>query len=299
MSGVARQPLRFQLGARTLFSLDRQLVRVALSLEEALAEAPPGLPPLPPEADGYSLTSVPRAWQGALAQAGLIAFERQTYTRHYVTLGQGEAAFLAGLSASARSAIRRKARRLAEAGGVVRAFHTPEALAEFHALALPLARRTYQARLLGSALPEGPAFARQMQAEAAAGRVRAWLMLLEGVPIAYLYCGAQGQTLRYDYVGHDPASAAHSPGAVLLFQALCALSAEPHFTRFDFTEGDGQHKRQFASGGVACADVLLLRPTLANRAALAALGGFDRAMARGKAAVTRLGLERIARRLRR
>jgi len=292
-------PLKFQIGARTLFALPRRLVRLGLSLDDALGAAPPALPPLPREADGYSVTSLPAAWAAALRAQGLIAFERQAYTRCYADLRQGEAAFLAGLSANTRSGIKRKARKLAGLGMVVRAYRTPDELAAFHALAVPLAARTYQARLLGSALPSDAGFTATMLRLAAADQVRAWLLLIDGRAIAYLYCPADGGTLRYDYVGHDPDAAELSPGSVLLFEALKQLIGEGRFARFDFTEGDGQHKRQFASGGVECCDLLLLRSTLANRAALTALAAFDSGAARGKALVERLGLERAARRLRR
>lgn len=298
MSAVSL-PLKFQLGARTLFAIPRRLVRVPLSLEAALGGGPPALPPLAAEAHGYSITSLPAAWVPGVAKHGLIAFERQAYTRYFVDLRQGEAAFLAGLSANTRSGIKRKAKKLGGAGMMIRAYRTPDELAAFHALAAPLAARTYQARLLGSALPADPAFVATMLRQAAADQVRAWLLLIEDRPAAYLYCPADGATLRYDYVGHDPDFAELSPGSVLLFEALKGLLAEGRFGRFDFTEGEGQHKRQFASGGVDCRDLLLLRPTLANRAALTALAAFDGAAARGKALVGRLGLERVARRLRR
>lgn len=298
MSAVSL-PLKFQLGARTLFALPRRMVRVPLSLEAALGDAAPALPPLPAEAHGYAVTSLPAAWAPTLATGGLIAFERQAYTRYFVDLRQGEAAFLAGLSANARSGIKRKAKKLAAAGMTINAYRTPDELAAFHALAAPLAARTYQARLLGSALPADPDFIATMRRQAAADQVRAWLMLIGDRPAAYLYCPADGATLRYDYVGHDPEFAELSPGSVLLFEALKALLAEARFARFDFTEGEGQHKRQFASGGIACRDLLLLRPGLANRAALIALAAFDGGAARGKALVARLGLQRLARGLRR
>jgi hypothetical protein len=62
------------------------------------------------------------------------------------------------------------------------------------------------------------------------------------------------------HVGHDPAFNDLSPGAVLQLEAMRDCSPRP-LRRFDFTEGEGQHKRQFATGGVACVDLLLLRPT--------------------------------------
>jgi CelD/BcsL family acetyltransferase involved in cellulose biosynthesis len=129
--------------------------------------------------------------------------------------------------------------------------------------------------------------------------VRAWLLLVEGRPVAYLCCPAVGDTLVYAYVGHDPDFAALSPGAVLQLAALRDLFAEGRFAWFDFTEGEGQHKRQMASGGVACVDLLLLRPTLANRALVAAQAGFDGGIALAKRVVRRLGAEGVAKRLRR
>src|SRR3546814_5424644 len=116
-----------------------------------------------------------------------------------------------------------------------------------------------------------------MLAAAAADEVRAWLLFVDGLPIAYLYCPAEGDTLRYDYLGHDPEGSDWSAGSVLQVEAMRALFAERRFARFDFTEGEGQHKRQFATGGVACVDLMLLRPSLAHRAVIAALAGFARA----------------------
>ena len=78
------------------------------------------------------------------------------------------------------------------------------------------------------------------------------------------------------------------------------LFAEGRFARFDFTEGEGQHKRTLSTGGVACVDLLLLRPTLANRAAIAALAAFDggvalaKALVRGSASRARAKLRRGA-----
>jgi len=120
-----------------------------------------------------------------------------------------------------------------------------------------------------------------------------------GEPAAYLYCPVHDGTVIYEYVGHDPRFGDLSVGAVLQVEALRDLFADPACRRFDFTEGDGQHKRQFATGGVDCCDLLLLRPTLANRLILAALAGFDGTMALAKSGVERLGLQDWAKKVRR
>jgi CelD/BcsL family acetyltransferase involved in cellulose biosynthesis len=138
-----------------------------------------------------------------------------------------------------------------------------------------------------------------MYALAARDAVRGWLLYVADEPAAYLYCPIERGTVRYDHVGHDPAFNDVSPGGVLMMEAMRDLYAEPGLRRFDFTEGDGQHKRSFATHGVACIDVLLLRATLANRATMAALQGFDHGAALGKRAVSRFGLTGLSKALRR
>ena len=298
---AAAEALRFQIGARTIFSVPRRLRRVALSLEEALAAGSPTVSPLTALEEGVRITSVPERLAGEFGWAGWIVYVRQRYVRHYADLTIGHVAWLAGLSANARSALRRKQKKLAQHpnGVAISGFRTVAELAEFHALARPLAALTYQERLLGSGLPDTPDFLARQAALAAEDRVRAWLMTLGGRPIAYLWCSAEGDALCYDYVGHDPALAELSPGTVLHAAAFEDLFAEGRFRLFDFSEGEGQHKRQFATGGVPCVDLLLLRPTLANRALVAALGSFDRAVAVAKRMATGPALAGLARRVRR
>lgn len=303
MSAVV-QPLRFQVGARTLWSLERRLERVPLSLADVLEPRTILLPRLDADADGFVVTSLPEERIAAIAaQApGLAAFVRQRYTRYHADLTGGFDGYLSAMSSGTRSGLKRKAKKLAAASGGaldVRAYRTPDELTVFHPIARTVSARTYQEALLGSGLPDTPAFVRAMLAAAAADRVRAWLLFVEKRPVAYLYCPAEGDTLRYEHLGHDPDVGHLSVGSVLQLEAMRSLFAEQRFARFDFTEGEGQHKRQFATGGVPCVDLLLLRPTLANRAALAALAGFDRAMATAKRMTKRLGAEALVRRLRR
>ena len=290
--------LRLQIGARTIATIPRRLTRVGMSLEAALAGQAPELPPLAAADDGYLLTSLPAAqspdWQGLL-------FEKQHYTRYYVDLAVGEAAWRAGLSGQTRSTLKRKAKKLAAASGGgldVRRFRTAAELAIFHPIARALAEKTYQERLMGAGLPGDDAWVQRMMTLAQADQVRAWLLFVNDTPAAYLWCSADGVTLRYDYVGHDEAFAALSPGSVLMEAALGDLFAD-RFARFDFTEGEGQHKRLMANAGIACRDLLLLRPTLANRGAMALVSGFDAAIEVAKRAAAAPGLAQVARRVRR
>lgn len=270
---AALVPLKFQIGARTVWSVRRPLRRIGLSLAELLDDTVPTLPPLGPREQGYLVTSAradapPRA-------AGLLVHRRQRYTRYWVDLAAGEVAWWSGLSANARSQLKRKEKKLLALGAEIRRYRTPDEIAAFHPLARAISARTYQERLLGSGLPVDPA---QLIAASAGDAVWAWLLLLDDVPIAYLCCTGDGTTLRYDHVGHLPDAAGHAPGTVLQMAALRDLFADGGWARFDFTEGEGQHKRQLASAGVECVDLLLLRPTLANRGLVAAIRSFDAAV---------------------
>ena len=304
MSTARPLPLKFQVGARTLASIRRDLVRVPTDLAGAIDGRLPDLPPLDRAADGYLVTSLAMARRDALVRAApeMIAFTRQTYARRYADLAGGFDAYLEGLSGNTRSGIKRKTKKVAAASGGqldVRRFTTPEQLRDFHEIARALALTTYQEKLMGAGLPDSADFVQRMYAMAAAGEVRAWLLYVGGEPAAYLYCPIHDSTVIYEFVGQDPRFNDLSVGAVLQVEALCDLFGEGGLKRFDFTEGDGQHKRQFATGSVECCDVLLLRATVANRLAVMALKAFDGSMALAKRAVARFGLEDIAKRVRR
>lgn len=306
MSGAAAMiAVPFRIGARTLFSPRRRMVRVALSLREALSTRPPALPPLAPGDEGWLVTSLPEETLDAtIAVAGgrRLVFVRQRYTRYFVDLDLGFDAWWAALSANQRSGLKRKARKLAEASGGaldVRCYRTPEELDAFHALARVISATTYQERLMAAGLPDTPAFRAEMLAAGAAGQALGWILFVGGEPAAYLYCPCRDGAVVYDYLGHDPRFADLSPGAVLQVEAFRTLFAAPPVHAFDFTEGEGQHKRGMASGGIACVDVLLLRPTLGNRALVIGLRAFDGGAALAKRLVVRFGLESLVRRLRR
>ncbi len=92
--------LRFQVGARTLGEIPRRLRHVGLSLDQALAEDAPALPPIDAREDGYLVTSLPD--RSAIGWPGIVHV-RQRYRRHYIDLSVGEAAWRAGLSSSTQA----------------------------------------------------------------------------------------------------------------------------------------------------------------------------------------------------
>lgn len=295
------QPVRLplQVGARILFAPTRRLIRLSLPLE--YQDQSPDLPLLANDADGFLITSLPAKLQTMLEaiHPNLRPFVRMRYQRHYASLQGGFDAYLGQFSSKTRSTLRRKTRKLTErSGGELdfRSYSRADQIDEFYGHARAVSALTYQERLLGTGLPEGKEALAEMRSLAAAGAMRGWLLFLDGRPISYLYAPADGDTLVYAYLGYDPAQADLSPGTVLQLEAMRELMEEHRFRVFDFTEGEGQHKRQFATGCVDCVDLLLLRPTLANLAVGHLLTGFDAAVALAKRVAAAAGLSKLARR---
>lgn len=283
-------PLR--IGTRTLLTFRRCLARRRLSLAEALAGTVPALTSLGEQEDGYLVNALPQHLLQPLAErhSGLRPFVRQRYRRSYARLDQDFDTYFAAFSTKTRSTLRRKAKRLAERSGGrldLRAYRGEAEIEQFYHAARALSARTYQERRLGYGLPEGEAALAEMRALARCGRLRAWLLFIDRRPSSYLYAPAEGDTLIYEYLGYDPHFAEFSPGTVLLLEALRQLMEERRFALFDFTEGEGRQKQQFATGWIDCVDLLLLKPSAANLLAGHGLTLFDAAVALAKRGVGR------------
>ena len=286
--------LRIELAGRTVGRIRRRLRTLSLTLSDVLGEAVPALPP--PGADGYLLRSFPAAAIPALYDKlpGWLLFARQYYPRHHVVMVDGDFdRWWQGFSARTRSTLSRKARRLADrfdGGFTIEAYRTPDEVRHFMTAAQPLARRTYQARLLGAGLPTDEAAVIRAIAAAEEDALRCFLLVADGRAIAYLYLPVRDDVLIYAHLGYDPDFADLSPGTVLHVEAMRRLYAERRFRAFDFTEGDGAHKAQFGRAAVPCADVIAMRATLRNRLALAALRGADGFARRAKMLAARAGI---------
>ena len=291
----------FTLGSRRLLSVPRALSTWSFGLEQVLSQALPDAPA--PGPDGLRILSAPTDRLAAIAARfpGFVAGGRQDYRRHYIDMTGSFEDYMARFSGKTRSTLRRKAKKLAEetGGTTITEHRSPAEIEAFLAAALPLSARTYQARLLDAGLPDSPEARRAMLEAAEDDRMRGFLLHAGLRPIAYLSLPVVGATLVYAHLGYDPDHARLSPGTVLQMEALERLFAEQRYRWFDFTEGDGAHKAMFGTGSAQCSSLVLLRPTLANRALLASRGAFDAGVAQAKALAERSGaLAQIRARLR-
>jgi hypothetical protein len=233
--------------------------------------AVPDLATLPGEVDGvYRPSQCIEAdepdWR--LSSAAVCYIESR-FRRRFIDLTTGFDAYMSKFSAKTRSTFRRKIRKFREvSSGDIdwRAYRSSAEMRDFHAEARRISRRTYQEKLFDAGLPEDAGFVDGMLARADAGLARGFMLFLAGAPVSYLYLPIAGQRVIYGHLGFDPADAALSPGTVLQLLALESLFAEERYRIFDFTEGEGEHKRLFATHERLCGNVYYLRPTIRNRA---------------------------------
>ncbi|MXO89315.1 GNAT family N-acetyltransferase [Pontixanthobacter aquaemixtae] len=290
----ALTPIKFVVGSKVLFSVPKALENVLLSLTEVIDGSRVSLPDLADGQDGYRILSAPAH---ALSQIlrehrGLAAGGIQTYRRHYIDMRGSFDDYMARFSSKTRSTLRRKHRKLVkDIGGEVefREYRTPDEMDEFRDLAIPLSRRTYQAKSLNAGLPEDAASHDARRALAAQDNVRAYLLIADGKPVSYLYLPIEGDAINYAFLGYDPDHARLSPGTVLQLEALDRLFAEQRYRYFDFTEGEGAHKAMFGTDSVEACSFFLLRGEAANRMLLKSVDAFDASVAGAKNLAERTG----------
>lgn len=295
-----RLPLR--VGARTIGVVKKRISRVSLNLDQIRLDLLPLLPPLSPGSDGYLITSVASDKLDCLQERHpeLRLFVRHRYARSFIAFEGSFDDYLQSFSGKTRSTLKRKERKLASlSGGFLdaRLYRGLSGVDEFHHHARNVSAKTYQEKVLKAGLPQGEDFHIKIRSLAREDAYRGWVLFLDSTPISYLYLPAVGKTLIYSHLGYDPDHAALSPGTVLQLEAIRQLFEEKRFSALDFTEGDGQHKRLFATDGIECVDLLLLTPTLSNFAAAYFLNGFDRLVALGRRTASALQIDAVARRL--
>ncbi len=298
-------PLRFRVGEITLLRRTLRLyeyVRPFATLAEHDGAWAPPPDALPDDVDGTLVRSQPVAapLPRITRQDGWLRYVPQQYERCTIDLTGTFDDYVARFSSKTRSTLRRKVRKLDDAADgtlQLRVFRTPEQLRAFHGQARVVSARTYQERLLDAGIPDTIGFIQEMTALAEQEQVRGFLLLFQEQPIAYLYCPLRDGVALYQYVGHDPAHAAFSPGTVLLYLALEQLFADDAATTFDFTDGTGPHKAFFATHQRQCADIYHLRdvPRLRRLVRLHAWAD-DIGTSAGRL-LKRLGLKRLVRKL--
>lgn len=265
-------PFKFQLSDWTLFSVSRRLhVRAA----DPFVEAPVAGPLAPPAVElalgsqGFLIRGMPVAAAiPTLSRIGdYLCYVPLQYQHNYIDLSLSFDSYQKKFSSKTRSTLHRKIRKYAQhCGGTIpwKTYRQPAEMRDFFKAARTVSRLTYQERLLDAGIPDSEDFIRQAELLAAEDCIRAYVLFDGERPVAYLYCPISNGILIYSHLGYDPDYLQMSVGTVLQWLALEQLFSESRFRYFDFTEGDSEHKRFFATGHRQCANVFWMRRNIAN-----------------------------------
>ena len=270
---VKRKTFSYMLSDIVLF---RKAFTLLVAKSDLGQEPPPSEPRelwdgLPLGVDGLAFLSLPVVdYMPRLTfMPRIMRYAPMQYNHYYADLTGTFEGYLNKFSSKSRSTLRRKVRKFAmNTGGEIqwRVYRTPEDMREFYQLARRVARKTYQERLLNAALPDSKEFLEDIQQLASADSVRGYLLFGEdSKPAAYLYCPISSGVVDYAYLGYDPELSDLSPGTVLQYCALESLCEEGCHRFFDFGQGEGEHKKLFATDSFLCADVYYFRRTFRNQ----------------------------------
>lgn len=265
-------PFKFQLSDWTLFSASLPL---QVRAEKLLDVTPPMLAPSPPihelvaGSQGFLIRGQPIAAKLPVISRveSYLCYVPLQYQHCYIDLHLSFESYRNKFSSKTRSTLNRKLKKYAEhCGGIIpwKTYRMSGEMREFFQLAGAVSKLTYQERILDAGIPDSEEFIRQTESLAADQRVRAYILFDGERPVSYLYCPVHDDVLIYSYLGYDPDYLQMSVGTVLQWLAVEQLFDESRFRYFDFTEGQSDHKRLFATHQRQCANVFLVKGTFRN-----------------------------------
>jgi CelD/BcsL family acetyltransferase involved in cellulose biosynthesis len=170
-------------------------------------------------------------------------------------------AFLAGRSNKTRKNLRYYARRLERtyADVSVRVFEDESDLGELCADMEAVAAKTYQRRL--GAGYQGTDFDHALMALCLRrGWMKAWVLRIDGKPVAFWHGAGYRGTFSVWTPGFDPEFANDRVGIHLLAQVIEDLCADPAIHTLDYGHGEADYKRSFGDGAREVGQVLLFAP---------------------------------------
>lgn len=269
---VSKVPIKLQLGEKTLLAPELRLQVREIGLDDETLPVAEPMPPeasLPPGNQGFLIRSLRVAGeQPVLARRkGYLCYIPSQHRRYYIDLRLTFEEYRNKFSSKTRSTLNRKIRKYAEhSGGEIswKVYRQVDEISDFFNLARAVSKTTYQEKLLDAGMPDSDEFFHEMEHLARQDCVRGFILFHNHQPVSYLYCPIIDKVVIYAYLGYDPRYMAYSVGTVLQWLALEYLFEERAFHFFDFTEGQSEHKKLFATHHVQCANVFFLRDNMRN-----------------------------------
>ncbi|SEN98858.1 Acetyltransferase (GNAT) domain-containing protein [Nitrosospira multiformis] len=265
-------PIKLQLADTTLFtsSLWLQVREVGLDNEDLpVSELIPPADALQADSQGFLIRPLRITGEQPVLEKrnSYLCYVSSRYPRYYIDMRMSFVEYKAKFSSKTRSTLNRKVRKYADyCGGEIewKVYREAGEMPEFFRLARAVSKTTYQEKLLDAGLPDSEKFFLEMEQLARQGRVRGFILFNQNQPVSYLYCPITNGVVIYAFLGYDPGYMNLSVGTILQWLALEHLFGESSFRFFDFTEGQSEHKKLFATDNVQCANVFFLRNGLRN-----------------------------------
>ncbi|GAA0369680.1 hypothetical protein GCM10009092_37430 [Bowmanella denitrificans] len=132
--------------------------------------------------------------------------------------------------------------------------------------AISISMKTYQWNLLGLGLRDRNGLRHTLQKWNRLGGLRSYILLCDGIPVAFMLGHIYHSCYYYIDVGYDPDWGQYSVGSVLqlhVIEQLYGLSSVPK--TFDFSVGYGEHKARFGNHQQEEVNMLLMPATMRNR----------------------------------
>jgi CelD/BcsL family acetyltransferase involved in cellulose biosynthesis len=187
---------------------------------------------------------------------GALRYAASSGDRYVVDLQGSFAEYIKKFSKKSRGNLQRAAKRFAKGTDTVAPiveFRSPAEIIAFRDIAVAISRASYKTDV-GLGFQEDETFAREIELDAVAGRVRGYVLMSGDQAAAYVFCRVDHDVIVYKHIGYDERFAQNSPGTVLLYLILQKLFTEREFRLLDF---DGieyyAYKEFFATRAISCA----------------------------------------------
>ncbi|SEK30501.1 GNAT family N-acetyltransferase [Nitrosovibrio tenuis] len=265
-------PVKLQLGDTALLAPELWLQVREVGLDDddlPVSELIPPADPLQLGSQGFLIRSLRiTGKQPVFEKRGdYLCYVSSRYMRYYIDMRTSFSEYTAKFSSKTRSTLNRKIRKYKDyCGGEIswKVYKDVGEMSEFFRLARAVSEITYQEKLLDAGLPDSENFCLEMEQLARQGRVRGFILFHASRPVSYLYCPVTNGVVIYAFLGYDPSYMNFSVGTILQWIALEHLFGEKLFRFFDFTEGQSDHKKLFATDNIQCANVFFLCSNLRN-----------------------------------
>ncbi len=270
---MLKYKLNFQLGDKILFrkEIDLKQRHTMMSLLDYPIK---DLTKLPVE-NKFNYQYFPRliindkaVQQKLRSTSNKIFYIRYKYPNYAIKLYQYHSFddYLTKFSAKTRGTLKRKMNKASKSGFIEKLYFEEKDIDEFHKHACFVGEQTYQNKLFNSAIPKTEEFKSILKTQANNNDFLGIILFIKGTPCAYIYCPIINNVYQYSYLGHLPQYSKFSPGTVLQLKLLSHIYAQKlKAPYFDFTEGDGAHKKLFSTNLYTCCNCLVADNNLANQ----------------------------------